>query len=98
MSVTSKLRRPLVLALAAGALAVGVPAALAAGGGDDGGGGSSGRSAAPQPGFVQEGGRPQQGDRQQPRDGHPCPERDGNGGSSGSGEQGSGTATDAPTV
>jgi len=61
-----QLRRPLALALAAGALTIGVPAAIANGGGDDGN-----RSTAPQ--TVQDESNPA------PRDRDDCPERGGSG-------------------
>jgi hypothetical protein len=92
MSPTTRLRRTLALVLAGGALAIGVPAALAAGGGDSGSG--SGGAATPDAGFVQD-------DRSgQARPDHDCPERGGdNGGGSGSGEQGADdAATTTPAV
>jgi hypothetical protein len=84
-SVTDKLKRTLALALAGGALAIGVPAALAAGGGGD-----NTTSQQPSgPAFIQD---QDQQDRQERPDRGPgdCPEKDG-GGQGGSGESGSGS-------
>src|SRR4051794_19571131 len=94
---STKLRRTLALALAAGSLAIGVPAALAATSGDDAAPATS--SGAATPGFIQdapEGGRAHRGD---------CPEH-GGGGQNGSGDSGSaqggsggsGTTTPAPAL
>ncbi|HWT25384.1 MAG TPA: hypothetical protein VN213_17910 [Solirubrobacteraceae bacterium] len=72
VSPTPRIRRALVLALAGGSLAIGVPAALAAGGSDDA---ATTRSATPSfEQFVQ-----QQQDRPGRGD---CPDRDGGGSSS----------------
>lgn len=64
MSSKTKLRRTLVLALAGGSLAIGVPAALGAGGSDPG-------APAPATRSVQNDQSPQD------RPDHDCPERDG---------------------
>jgi hypothetical protein len=81
VSSTTKLRRGLVLALAGGSLAIGVPAALAAGGGDAAGDGGS-RSGPAYQRFAQ--------DEQAAPDRRDCPERDGGG----SGQQDSGASTE----
>ena len=85
-----RLRRSLALLLAGGALAVGVPAALAATGGSDTSSAASGAPATQR--FTQD-------DSTAPR-GHDCPDRDrdgdddgdGGGGSGGGGGQGGATA------
>ena len=97
MPATPQLRRALVLALAGGSLAIGVPVALAA---------SSGGAAAPAspsgasaPAFIQD---DQGGARPDRRD---CPEHDGGGnggsgqgGSAQDGSAGSGSATPTPDL
>jgi hypothetical protein len=69
MTASPKLRRALVLALAGGSLAIGVPAALATAGGDA----PAGRSGTPAPAtferFIQDG--------QDAPDREDCPERGG---------------------
>jgi hypothetical protein len=93
-SVT-KLKRTLALALAGGALAIGVPAALAAGGGDDN---TTGTQPAG-PAFIQEEGEQNRPDRGQGGPGD-CPEKNGDGqgnapdSGSGSGSSDSGAATE----
>jgi hypothetical protein len=89
-SVT-KLKRIFALALTGGALAVGVPAALAAGGGGDDAGTTTQPSG---PAFIQEEGEQNRPDRGQGGPGD-CPEKDGQGGSGESGS-GSGSGYSAP--
>jgi hypothetical protein len=88
--VTDKLKRTLALALAGGALAIGVPAALAAGGGSDNA--TNGQPSGPA--FIQDEGQGRQGQQERPDRGPggpgDCPEKDG-GGHGGSGESGSGS-------
>jgi hypothetical protein len=81
VSSTNKLRRALVLVLAGGSLAIGVPAALAAGGGDSASSGGSAPAAVER--FVQ--------DEQAAPDRGDCPERDGGAGA----QRDSGTSTPA---
>jgi hypothetical protein len=69
VSASPRARRALALLLAGGALAVGVPAVLAAGGGDE----SAATTGAP---SVQQSIQ----DEQRAPDGRDCPERDGSGG------------------
>jgi hypothetical protein len=97
--MTPKLKRTLALALTGGALAIGVPAALAAGGGGSDAG--TGPTAAPST-LIQDQQRP---DNARP-DGDDCPEKGGDqggrggeqpGGSSGSGAE-SGTTTPTPSL
>jgi hypothetical protein len=89
MTPQTKLRRTLALVLAGGSLAIGVPAALAAGGGDSGADAVGG---APDAGFVQD----DRSGQARPDD---CPERGGDQGGSGSGEQGADdAATTTPAV
>ena len=77
-----RLRRSLALLLAGGALAVGVPAALAATGGSDTSSAASGAPATQR--FAQD-------DSTAPR-GHDCPDRDGDDDGGGGGGQGGATA------
>ena len=84
MTGSTKLKRTLALALAGGALAIGVPAALAAGGSDT-------PSTAPSNStFIQDEGGQARPDRGPGGPGD-CPEKDGNGPGDGS-SQGSGSA------
>jgi hypothetical protein len=76
-SVTTKLKRTFALVLAGGALAIGVPAALAAGDGGD-----AGTNSPSTPSFIQDEGGQNRQDRPDDRRGD-CPEKDG-GGSQGS--------------
>jgi hypothetical protein len=89
-SVT-KLKRTLALALAGGALAIGVPAALAAGGGDNA---TSMQPSAPA--FIQDEGEQNRPDRGQGGPGD-CPEKDGDG-QGGSSESGSGSSDSGSTT
>ena len=68
------MKKPLVLILAAGALAVGVPTAFAATGGDNGSQTPAATQTQTQP--AQQGGD------------HPCPEHDGSGGTAPGGDSG----------
>jgi hypothetical protein len=80
----TKLKRTLALALAGGALAIGVPAALAAGGGDDAAG-----TQPSGPAFIQDEGKQNRPDRGPGGPGD-CPEKDGGG------QDGSGSGSEAP--
>ena len=84
----TKLKRTLALALAGGALAIGVPVAFAAGGGD----GNSAGTQPSGPAFIQDEGQQERPDRGPDGRGD-CPEKDGNGqgGGSDSGSSSSGT-------
>jgi hypothetical protein len=88
--VTTKFKQTLAVVLAGGALAIGVPAALAAGGGDDG---ASTQPSSPT--FIQdEGGRNGQAPNDQNRpDRGDCPERDGGGQDGGGSSESSGGET-----
>jgi hypothetical protein len=86
----TKLKRTLALALAGGALAIGVPAALAAGGGDEPSTQPSG------PALIQDQGGQDRQDRGDGRRGD-CPEKNGQGGSSESGPGSSAPQSDATT-
>jgi len=77
VSPNPTLRRWLVLALAGGSLAIGVPAALAAGGSDTASGSGSGSAPAAVDRFVQDE-QPSTPDRDD------CPEHDGSGSQGGS--------------
>jgi hypothetical protein len=99
----TKLKRTLALALAGGALAIGVPAALAAGSG----GGEDTTTQPSGPAFIQdEGGQNPQdrGDQTRPDGGGPgdCPEKDGQqggpGDQGGSGDQGSSSDSSGSTA
>jgi hypothetical protein len=81
----TKLKRTLALALAGGALAIGVPAALAAGGSDEPSTQPSG------PAFIQDDGAQDRQDRSDGPRGD-CPEKDG-GGQGGAPESGSGSGS-----
>jgi len=83
---TDRLRRPLILLLAGGSLAVGVPAALAAGGGGDAPAGPTTTTPVQQ----------EQQDRQE-RPGDDCPEHEGEGGDGGV-SSASGTGAPDPAV
>jgi hypothetical protein len=76
--VTTKLKRTLALVFAGGALAIGVPAALAAGGD-----GASTSNAPSTPSFIQDEGGQNGQNRPDDRRGD-CPEKDGGSGSQGS--------------
>jgi hypothetical protein len=86
--VTDKLKRTLALALAGGALAIGVPAALAAGGSDD----NTTNGQPSGPAFIQDEGQQGQQERPDRGPGGPgdCPEK-GGADQGGSGESGSGS-------
>ena len=87
----TKLKRTLALVLAGGALAIGVPAALAAGGGHNA------TSSQPSgPAFIQDEGEQNRPDRGPGGPGD-CPEKDGDG-QGGSSESGSGSSDSGSTT